>query len=205
MNRRHPYERLSTHRTDTPLTISDTSWHHAPAPLTPRSAQTKRELTIRVSTGVGEGATRLAAFDAALRSAGVGDFNLIRLSSVIPPQAAVAEVDPVEQLTGGHGDLLYCVYADAYASTPGERAWAGLAWSRRAEQPGGGLFVEHTGHSRTAVERDLQLSLDDLSRGRGGGFTAAGRALAYAECGARPVCALVVASYRNSDWSHHGG
>ncbi|HEX8510198.1 MAG TPA: pyruvoyl-dependent arginine decarboxylase [Propionibacteriaceae bacterium] len=157
-------------------------------------------LTIRVSSGAGHGATRLAAFDAALLSAGVADFNLVRLSSVIPPHSLVREVDQAEQLPGGHGDLLYCVYADAYASRPAEMAWAGVAWSVREHGPGGGLFVEHTGAARSLVERDLDLSLDALSRGRGGGFVERGRRMESAECVEGHACALVVASYARSGW-----
>jgi arginine decarboxylase len=42
-------------------------------------------MQIHVSSGRGEGPTPLAAFDAALRDAGVSNYNLIALSSVIPP------------------------------------------------------------------------------------------------------------------------
>ena len=41
--------------------------------------------TIVLSTGLGVGPTALAAFDAALLDAGVANYNLICLSSVIPP------------------------------------------------------------------------------------------------------------------------
>jgi len=158
-------------------------------------------LTIRVSSGVGAGLTRLAAFDAALRSAGVADFNLVRLSSVIPPGSLVNTVEGNQQLRGTHGDLLYCVYSDAYATTADDEAWAGVAWSRR-EISGDGLFVEHAGSSRERVEHDLGVSLAELSRGRGGGFAEAGREVASATCTDRPVCALVVATYQNVSWGH---
>lgn len=167
----------------------------------PGRAAAQSGLTIRVSSGTGAGGTRLAAFDAALRTAGVGDFNLVRLSSVIPPQSVVEQVEAQQQLVGGHGDLLYCVYADAYALAPMQHAWAGLAWSRRRDESGSGLFVEHTGATSSAVERNLELSLDELSQGRGGAYVTAGRRLASIEYVDRPVCAVVVASYRRSDWS----
>lgn len=157
-------------------------------------------LTIRVSSGVGSGRTRLAAFDAALRSAGVGDFNLIRLSSVIPPSSVVRTVAGSEQTTGGHGDRLYCVYADAYATSTTHEAWAGVAWSRRADS-GEGLFVEHSGLSRSGVEQDLGTSLAELSSGRGGGFDEVGRRVVCASYVDRPACAVVVATYRNTRWS----
>jgi arginine decarboxylase len=48
-------------------------------------------LEIQVTTGTGEGPTPLAAFDAALLDAGVANYNLILLSSVIPAGASSAE------------------------------------------------------------------------------------------------------------------
>lgn len=156
-------------------------------------------LTIKVSRGTGDGRTRLSAFDAALRSAGVADFNLIRLSSVIPGGSDVLEVGAREQLTGSFGAALYCVYAVGWASTPHSEAWAGVGWSRSPD--GSGLFVEHSGMSRADVEHDLTVSLDDLSLRRGGGFAPEGQMLTSIRCTDRPVCALVIATYKTADWS----
>jgi len=162
-------------------------------------------LTIRISSGTGVGRTRLSAFDSALMAAGVGDFNLLRLSSVIPPRSNVIEVNSSQQVPGEHGDRLYCVYAAACASTPHEQAWAGVAWSRRNNGSGEGLFVEHVGHSEAAVLNDLRLSLADLSVRRGGDFTPAGVQTSFAVCVDLPVCALVIATYGRSAWSSDGG
>jgi arginine decarboxylase len=154
---------------------------------------------IRISAGVGTGPTRLAAFDAALHDAGVANFNLVRMSSVIPPGSVVREVPGSQQVPGQHGDLLYCVYADAYASTPGDEAWAGVAWSSR-QHDNAGLFVEHHGLSENAVRHDLDATLDDLGTRRDGDFAIGGQVLSSARCVDRPVCALVVASYRTVGW-----
>lgn len=178
-----------------------TSLRDAPARRLPETDQ----LTIRISSGTGFGRTRLSAFDAALRSAGVADFNLIRLSSVIPPRSTVLEVDGGQQLRGRHGDRLYCVYAEAYASTPLEEAWAGIAWSQRNDESGDGLFVEHHGMSQASVEHGLRLSLADLSAGRGGGFVDAGLRTTSATCHDHPVCAVVIATYHNASWTDHDG
>lgn len=160
----------------------------------------RNALTIRISAGTGTGRTRLSAFDAALRDAGVADFNLIRLSSVIPPGSRVVEVPGAAQLKGAHGDALYCVYADAYASTPGDQAWAGVAWSQRRDSTHAGFFVEHHGNSELAVDRDLAASLDDLSQGRDGLYFPAGSMTTSATCVDHPVAAVVVASYRCVSW-----
>jgi arginine decarboxylase len=157
-------------------------------------------LTIRITSGSGTGLTRLAAFDAALKSAGVADFNLIRLYSVIPPGSKVRQVSALQQLRGSHGDRLYCVSAEAYASTPAVVAWAGIGWSRRDDDSDVGLFVEHHGMTQEGVESDVRLSLAGMSEVRGGGFTAVGIQLASARCIGHPVCALVIATYQTVPW-----
>ncbi len=81
--------------------------------------------------------------------AGVGDFNLVTLSSVIPTASRIRHVDGT--LPGGHGDLLFCVRAEAFADQPGDVAWAGLGWV--VDETGGGLFVEHHAHSEDARHR----------------------------------------------------
>lgn len=162
-------------------------------------------LTIRVSAGSGTGRTTLAAFDAALAVAGVSDFNLIQLSSIVPPGSQVLEVDGREQLPGGHGDALYCVYARAHASLPGHEAWAGLAWSRRDDGSGAGLFVEHDGPSHEQVSTDLTHSLEDLSATRGGRYHPSGSRIAGITCSTLPVCAVVVATFRRTGWEERDG
>ena len=155
---------------------------------------------IRVSAGSGSGRTPLSAFDAALRGAGVANFNLLRLSSVIPPGARVHIVSGEDQLVGEHGDLLYCVYAEAHAELPMHEAWAGIAWALADDGSGAGLCVERDGPSQEQVERDLRSSLEDLILGRGGGFHSVGTLVTSAVCETEPVCALVVASYTAQGW-----
>ncbi|WP_407319972.1 pyruvoyl-dependent arginine decarboxylase [Isoptericola halotolerans] len=161
-------------------------------------------LTIRVSTGTGTGRTTLAAFDAALVAAGVGDFNLVRLSSVIPPGSRVLEVDGPDQLPGEHGDALYCVYAEAHASLPGHEAWAGVGWSLHDDGSGAGLFVEHEGPSHEQVATDLVHSLEDLSAARGNAYHPEGRRIAGITCESLPVCAVVVSTFRRAGWEELG-
>jgi arginine decarboxylase len=179
---------------------------HVRRPLSPDTRPSahrneRRKLLIRVSTGSGAGLTRLAAFDTALFAAGVADYNIVRLSSVIPPHAVVREVPGAEQLQGTVGDVAYCVYAVAYASTPGDQAWAGVAWAVSTNHSGSGLFVEHTASSESLVRRDLNATIDAMSRTRGHQYRMAGRTVSSAVCVDHPVCALVIATYGTSSWS----
>ncbi len=183
---------MAATRTESPTSASTT-------PQTARRVGADVGLNISIRTGSGSGRTPLSAFDAALLDAGVGDFNLVTLSSVIPPASRIRQVRG--SLTGAHGDLLFCVRAEAFADQPGHAAWAGLGWL--TDETGGGLFVEHHGTSEASVVEQIELSLADMNRSRGGRYGAMQVTLASAECVEEPVCALVVAAYRVTSW-HDG-
>ena len=170
-----------------------------PSPPHDRAGLTR--LVIRVSGGAGTGPTRLAAFDSALHAAGVADYNIVRLSSVIPAHAVVREVPGDDQVKGAQGDVAYCVYAAAYASTPGEQAWAGMAWAMHQDGSGAGLFVEHSAASESVVRRDLDATIETMSRIRGNMYRTVGQAVSSAVCVDHPVCAVVVATYGTVGWS----
>jgi arginine decarboxylase len=122
-------------------------------------------LHIVVSRGTGTGPTKLAAFDAALRDAGVANFNLIKLSSVIPPGSTVdVTEDAVSIATERWGERLYVVLADARVSEPNHDAWAGIGWFQAGD--GRGLFAEHEGASEQEVRRDLTATLSALREHR---------------------------------------
>ena len=110
-------------------------------------------LDITIRSGSGTGRTLLSAFDHALQGAGVADFNLVTLSSVIPPASRIRSVEGV--LPGGHGDLLFCVRAQAFAERDGDEAWAGLGWC--VDETGGGLFVEHHGETEQSVVEQVTV------------------------------------------------
>lgn len=154
------------------------------------------KLDITVRTAVGTGRTLLSAFDTALHGAGVADFNLIILSSVIPPHSSVTVGGgPV---AGGHGDRLYCVESVAYADHPGEMVSAGIGWVIHPTI--GGLFVEHKGGSEESVEEQIRLSLADMAETRGVDFGEVHTAIVSAHCVDRPVCALAIAAYQVIGW-----
>ncbi|GAA1431940.1 hypothetical protein GCM10009616_20180 [Microlunatus lacustris] len=182
----------------------------APAPAPTETVPTRSVqqpltgLRIRLSRSRGEGPTRLAAFDAALVAAGLQNFNLLPLSSVIPIGAAVDVVEPAEQLRGRHGDLLYCVYAASYATHPGAQAWAGMAWALRSDGSGAGLFVEHSSSTEADLHGHLDATLGAMMANRADSYVDGGRLVASATCTAAPVAALVVASYQTAGWGPSG-
>ncbi len=153
-------------------------------------------LPISIRTSTGTGRTSLSAWDDALWHAGVANFNLIRLSSVIPRQSRLSFT--TEPVAGEHGDQLYCVYASTLAERPGDVAWAGIGWTRDAD--GRGLFVEHSATSEGELDELIQLSLEDMIERRGGGYGEIHSAKVTAQNEGLPACALAIATYQVSGW-----
>jgi len=72
--------------------------------------------------GSGEGRMPLNAFDIALLNAGVGDTNLVRMSSIVPPGA-----EEVNDILLPKGGLIPIAYATLSSTTPGEILSAAIA------------------------------------------------------------------------------
>lgn len=156
--------------------------------------------TIRIGRGVGHGPTELAAFDAALGDAGVANFNLLVLSSVIPP-ASTLERTPGSSMhvAGQWGDRLYVVLADHRQSHIGREAWAGIGWAQAGD--GRGLFVEHHAESETQVVDDIERTLGAMTASRPEIFGPVDMQVVGARCESQPVCALAIAVFQSAPWS----
>ncbi|WP_290812460.1 pyruvoyl-dependent arginine decarboxylase [Halovivax sp.] len=113
--------------------------------------------TISVVSGAATGPTELSAYDAALADAGVANYNLVTVSSVIPAGAAVEVVGTAPDL-GPAGDRLTVVEARATTAGPGS-VCAGLGWTESVDE-GPGLFYEAAGEMEADdVERRIREGL----------------------------------------------
>lgn len=159
---------------------------------------------IRVGAAVGRGRTSLSAFDDALARLGVGDVNLIRLSSVIPPRASLEVVADGSVAPAGTewGDRLYCVYAAQTAVEVDQQAWAGIGWTKVADGDGRGLFVEHEAVDEGSLHRRIADSLGDMAARRPQSFEEPRSVRIGAVCDEPgvAVCALVLAAYESEGW-----
>lgn len=175
---------------------------HTDLDLDLRSSRRSRLRTIEVIRSSGTGPTTLAAFDAALIDAGIANFNLLRLSSVIPPDTEVVPaLGRATRATGEWGDRLYVVMAELRADRPGREAWAGIGWVQD-EESGKGLFVEHEAHSEHQVRNDIEQSLGALVAGRPDHrFGPVHSVVHGVRCEDQPACAMVTAVYESEPWS----
>ncbi|MGE5549022.1 MAG: pyruvoyl-dependent arginine decarboxylase [Bacteroidota bacterium] len=102
-------------------------------------------------SGAGEAASPLNAFDAALLDAGIGNLNLLRVSSILPPGAVYRP-----QLTIPPGSLLPVAYGTIASSTPGDLIAAAVAVGRCAPDRFG-VIMECSGHcSRGEIEARIR-------------------------------------------------
>jgi len=155
-------------------------------------------MKIAITSGTGEGCTAVAAFDAALLRAGVENYNLIPLSSIIPPGSIIERatfVTPADE----YGHRLYVVMARCDAEISGTAAWAGVGWTQEPEN-GRGLFVELHGSSQAAVQAGIDATLKSMQASRGRTYGPIQREIAGIICRAEPVCAVVIAVYQSEGW-----
>ncbi len=96
-----------------------------------------------VCAGSADAKMPLNAFDHALLDAGIGDVNLVRLSSILPPSC-----EKVEPFQLPYGALVPVAYADMVSSNPGEWVAAAVAIAIPVDPTLPGLIMEHHGVGR---------------------------------------------------------
>lgn len=164
-------------------------------------------ITIQVISGFGEGETLLSAFDHALQICGVFNYNLIPLSSIVPPHAKVIKkerYDPASPHEYGH--KLYVVKSDIRSNEINKYIAAGIGWYQKED--GRGVFVEHSdkGNDRKRVEEELEhkieKSIHDLCRFRSISFEKhrMHKSIAIGQIREKAGCALSLAVYKAESW-----
>lgn len=109
--------------------------------------------------GSAEGRTPLNAFDKALLGAGVGDTNLVRMSSILPPQAR--EVD-ISELALPKGSLVPLAYASISGTTPGRLISSAIAVGIPEDDKESGVIMEFEDHANLGTVEEIvrQMVID---------------------------------------------
>jgi arginine decarboxylase len=93
-------------------------------------------MKIAITSGKSEGPSKLNAFDNALLDAGIGDVNLIKVSSIIPKDSEFVELPFLKP-----GDMINCVLAHATSDNEGDVITAVIAVAISEDF---GCVVEHS-------------------------------------------------------------
>ena len=92
-----------------------------------------------LASGVSEGYTPLNAFDGALLQAGIGNTNIVKMSSIVPPRCQL--VSPIALPAGA---LVPAAYAAITGDMPGEIISAGVAIALPEDEDRNGLIMEYS-------------------------------------------------------------
>lgn len=117
-----------------------------------------------LTSGFGEASTELNAFDAALLKARVGDTNLVKLSSILPP--ACQEIQPYEL---PKGSLVPLAYGAMTSDRPGTLISASVAVGIPEDPNAAGLIMECTqfGDARTCEQATRAMVREGMETIRG--------------------------------------
>jgi len=119
--------------------------------------------TYFMTSGSSEGFTLLNAFDGALMASGVGNTNLVKMSSICPPRAR--QVDSVDL---PHGALVPVAYASITCDTPGQVIAAGVAIAFPEDEDHAGLIMEYSARdTKENVEAKVRKMAEEGMRMRG--------------------------------------
>lgn len=123
----------------------------------------KTPTTYFLATGSSEGFTTLNAFDGALMQAGIGNTNLVKMSSICPPHARHIEPLPLP-----HGSLVPVAYASITSDKPGEIISAGVAIAFPEDENHAGLIMEYSAkNTKEAVETMVRRMAEEGMKMRG--------------------------------------
>ena len=111
--------------------------------------------------GAAEGGTPLNAFDSALIAAGIGDVNLVKLSSILPPFC-----DHVEPIPLPPGAIVPVAYANMTSSQMGRNITAAVAVAIPERSTFPGLVMEHhdEGDPSAVEEKVRGMVLDGMNK-----------------------------------------
>ena len=121
-------------------------------PLVPRE--------VFFTKGDGKHRNRLQSFELALREAGIEKGNLVRVSSIFPPNSRIIPRSRGLALLQA-GEITYCVLAEASTNEPSRLVGAGIGLAVPADRTHYGYISEHHGFGMT--EARLSDFVEDMA------------------------------------------
>ncbi len=123
----------------------------------------KKVTRAAATAGHAEGSTPLNAFDNALLAAGIGNVNLVKISSIIPPDVDIVDLPRIKP-----GILVPTAYACITGQVPGEVISAAVGYALPLDRTKAGVIMEH--HDtvpKNTSERMIRQMLEEAFQVRG--------------------------------------
>jgi arginine decarboxylase len=103
---------------------------------------------IFLTKGVGTHKERLTSFELALRDAGIAAYNLVHVSSIVPPNCSVLPRNEVLQLLKP-GQILFCVMSRIETDEPNRLMAAAIGMALPSDRTVYGYLSEHKSYGQT--------------------------------------------------------
>lgn len=113
-----------------------------------------------LTRGAGVHREKLTSFEMALREAGIAQFNLVRVSSIFPPNCKIIEKEDGLKLLQP-GEIVFAVIAEMSTNEPGRRIASSIGVARPADPDKYGYLSEH--HSYGQTEQEASDYAEDLA------------------------------------------
>ena len=110
--------------------------------------------------GIGRHKEKLASFEAALRDAGIEKYNIVRVSSIFPPNAKIiSREEGLKYLKPGQ--IVHCVMAEASTNESSRLIAASIGYAIPSEKDAYGYLSEH--HNYGEPEKIAGEYAEDLA------------------------------------------
>jgi len=104
---------------------------------------------IFLTKGVGKHKEKLSSFEAALRDAQIAPFNLVRVSSIFPPNCKlITKKDGLKLMN--YGSIVFCVLSENSTNEPNRLISASIGLALPADKNKYGYISEHHAFGQTA-------------------------------------------------------
>jgi arginine decarboxylase len=123
----------------------------------------KKVTRAAATSGAAEGGTALNAFDNALLAAGIGNVNLVKVSSIVPPDVDIVALPRIKP-----GAIVPTAYAAMTSDTPGETIAAAVGYALPEDRTKAGVIMEyHDRADRKTAEDTVRAMLSEALAARG--------------------------------------
>ncbi len=123
----------------------------------------KKVTKMTATAACAEGGTALNAFDNALLAAGIGNVNLIKISSIVPPDVDIVTMPQIKP-----GSLVPTAYAAITSEVPGETIAAAVGYALPEDRTRAGVIMEHHDRAdRQTAEQAIRAMLTEAFAVRG--------------------------------------
>ncbi len=117
-------------------------------------------------SGVGRHEDELVSFELALRDAGIERFNLVPVSSIVPPNCrVVSKEEGLKKLSPG--EIVFCVMARCSSNAEGKEIFASVGAAFPENEETNGYIAEHSGEWYEGAEQHAKKLAEEMLKTQG--------------------------------------